>query len=42
VVPSTQESHWKREADERAKLAAEEPHARGVKWLSYTDRLAVA
>jgi hypothetical protein len=25
-------------ADEWAKLAAEEPDARGVEWLSYTDR----
>ena len=37
VVPSTQGSPWKREADEWAKLAAEEPHACGVKWLRYTD-----
>jgi len=38
VVPGAQGSLREREVDEWAKLAAEEPDARGVEWFSYTDR----
>jgi len=38
VVPGSQGVAGNEKADESAKIAAEEPDARGVEWLSYLDR----
>jgi len=49
-LPSSIEIRWcpankriagNEKADEWAKIAAEEPDTRGVKWLSYSDRVEV-
>ena len=37
-VPRRKRSHIRGVLDEWAKLAAEEPDARGVEWLEYSDR----